>query len=196
LFANRYTAFADACSLVGVLKRNLLLTLAEAEFFRLRWSKEVLEEAERAIASIFAEKGNPDPAAQAAIQRARMEEAFPEATVSDFDKFLPAAAGLPDPKDAHVIAAALKTQAATIITDNLKHFPIDVLGPLNLETRSTDAFLADTIALDTGRAVAAFRRMRESFKRPEVTAQDLLTKMDARGLTETVDVLRSHVLSL
>lgn len=40
VFANRYTAFVDACSLVGVLKRNLLLTLAEAGFFRIRWSRE------------------------------------------------------------------------------------------------------------------------------------------------------------
>jgi hypothetical protein len=124
-----------------------------------------------------------------------MEEAFQEAMVSEFDRFL-CISNLPDPKDAHVIAAALKTQAATIITDNLKHFPNEVLGPLNLEVRSTDAFIADTIALDTGRAVAAIRRMRESFNRPEMTAEHLLIKMDARGLSETVDALRSHALSL
>jgi predicted nucleic acid-binding protein len=123
LFANRYTAFADACSLVGALKRNLLLTLAEAEFFRLRWSKEVLDETERAIAGIFEKKGVVDPAGQAAKQRARMEEAFEESMVFDFDKLLSVCGDLPDPNDAHVIAAALKTHAATIITDNLKHFP-------------------------------------------------------------------------
>lgn len=38
MFANRFTALIDACALAGALKRNLLLTLAEAEFFRLRWS--------------------------------------------------------------------------------------------------------------------------------------------------------------
>ncbi|MGN7998022.1 hypothetical protein [Sphingomonas sp. 22176] len=31
MFANRYTAFIDACTLAGTLKRNLLLTLSEAE---------------------------------------------------------------------------------------------------------------------------------------------------------------------
>jgi predicted nucleic acid-binding protein len=196
LFANRYTAFADACSLVGALKRNLLLTLAEAEFFRLRWSKEVLDETERAIAGIFEKKGVVDPAGQAAKQRARMEEAFEESMVFDFDKLLSVCGDLPDPNDAHVIAAALKTQAATIITDNLKHFPTEPLRALNLEVRSTDAFIADTIALDTGRAVAAIRRMRESFKRPEMTPEQLLITMEAAGLTETVDVLRTHVLFL
>ncbi len=38
--------------------------------------------------------------------------------------------------------------------------------------------------------------MRERFKRPEKTAALLLLDMEADGLTETVDVLRAHVLSL
>jgi hypothetical protein len=32
LFANRFTALVDACTLTNTLKRNLLLTLAEAGF--------------------------------------------------------------------------------------------------------------------------------------------------------------------
>lgn len=65
-----------------------------------------------------------------------------------------------------------------------------------MEVRSTDAFIADTIALDTGRAVAAIRRMRERFKKPEKTAELLLLDMEALGLTGTVDMLRPHILSL
>jgi hypothetical protein len=125
-----------------------------------------------------------------------MEDAFEEAMVSDFDAFLPACAGLPDAGDAHVVAAALKTQAFTIVTDNLKHFPPEFLARLNLEARSTDSFLADTIDLDPGRAVAAIRQMRERFKKPEITTERLLVRMEAESLTQTVDVLRSHVLSL
>jgi PIN domain len=196
LFANRYTAFADACSLTGVLKRNLLLSLAEAAFFRLRWSRPVLEETEHAIARILAGRGDTNSTKQAACHRARMEAAFEEAMVDDFDNLLPACSGLPDENDAHVVAAALKAQASTIVTDNLKHFPTNVLEPLNLDVRSTDAFIADTIALDTGRAVAVIRRMRESFKKPEMSSQDLLNAMDAAGLIDAVDLLRPHVQSL
>jgi hypothetical protein len=125
-----------------------------------------------------------------------MEAAFEEATVIDFDSFLSTCGDLPDPGDAHVVAAALKTQAATIVTDNLKHFPKALLEPLNIEALSCDAFIADTIALDPGRAVAAIRRMRERFKKPEKTADLLLLDMEANGLTETVDILRAHVESL
>ncbi|MBY8828524.1 PIN domain-containing protein [Hephaestia mangrovi] len=196
MFANRYTALLDACALVGVLKRNLLLTLAEAEFFRVRWSAQVLDETERALAGIFATRGSSDPNGQAARQRSRMEMAFEDALVSDFDELLKVCGGLSDPKDAHVLAAAVKTQAATIVTDNLKDFPAKVLGPLNIEARSADDFIADTIALDPGRAVAAIRRMRESFRKPEMTPDRLLITMEATGLTATVDTLRGYIRSL
>jgi len=196
VFANRFTALVDACALAGALKRNLLLTLAEAEFFRLRWSDQILDETEAAITSILSGKGVEDAGDRAARARTAMVAAFEEACVDDFSGMIGAVVGLPDENDRHVVAAALKTSAAIIVTDNLKDFPERVLTQLNLEARSADAFIADTIALDPGRAVFAIRRMRERFSRPEKTAEILLLDMEAAGLTETVDVLKPHVLSL
>lgn len=196
MFANRFTALVDACCLAGTLKRNLLLTLAEADFFRLRWSQAILDETERAIERILVGRGVADAAERARRAREAMERAFEEADVGDYQSMLCACDTLPDPDDAHVLAAALKTRAAIIVTDNLKDFPANILAPLNLEARSADDFIADTIALDPGRAVAAVRTMRERFKRPEKTAEVLLLDMEAEGLTETVDVLRPHVASL
>ena len=94
------------------------------------------------------------------------------------------------------MAAALKTQAAVIVTDNLKHFPVKLMEPLNLDIRSADEFIADTIALDVGRAIAAIKKMRDRFKKPEMTAERLLIEMEAVGLTEAVDMLRPHIQSL
>jgi predicted nucleic acid-binding protein len=191
VFANRYTAFIDACSLAGVLQRNLLLTLAEANFVRVRWSAAVLDETQRAIETICEARGLQDAGARALRARKGIEAAFAEAAVADYDEFLCICGNLPDPGDAHVLAAALKTQAAVIVTENLKHFPESVLSSLNLEARTSDAFIANTIALDEGAAVSAIRRMRERFEKPSMTAGDLLLKMEAAGLTETVDALRS-----
>ncbi|MCI3132669.1 PIN domain-containing protein [Phenylobacterium aquaticum] len=196
MFANRFTAIVDACSLANALRRNLLLTLAEAEFFRLRWSAPILAETELAIEKILAKKGVLDAPERAKKARASMESAFEEACVADFGALLSICVDLPDPKDAHVVAAALKTQAALIVTENLKDFPQNLLSPLNIEAKSADAFIADTLALDIGRGVAAVRRMRERFKRPEITAESLLLDMEAQGLTATVDILRPHVQSL
>lgn len=83
--------------------------------------------------------------------------------VTDFDNFSPVAAGLLDPGDHNVVAAAAKTQAAMIITENLKDFPARILSDLNMEAKSAEAFIADTIALDDTRDVAAIRRMRKWF---------------------------------
>lgn len=79
MFASRFTAFLDACALAGAPKRNLLLTLAEAEFFRVRGSEPVLVETERAIAEILSGKGVADATAYAIRARATMEAAFAEA---------------------------------------------------------------------------------------------------------------------
>ena len=196
MFANRFTALVDACVLAGASRRNLILSLAEAEFFRLRWSSQILDETQRASVDILGRKGEPKAEEHAARARACMEQAFEEATVSDFDLFLCACAGLPDPGDAHVVAAALGTRADVIVTDNLKHFPHEVLGPLGLDVRSSDAFIADAITLDPGRAVAAINKMRLRLKKPEKTPAALLLDLEAVGLTETVDVLRPYEASL
>lgn len=88
MFANRFTPFVDACSLAGALKRNLLLSLAEAEFYRIRWSAKVLDETQSAIERMLFKKGEPDPTTLAEKARAAMEDAFEEAIVSDYERFL------------------------------------------------------------------------------------------------------------
>jgi predicted nucleic acid-binding protein len=196
VFANRFTAFIDACSLAGALRRNLLLSLAEAEFFRVRWSRGVMDETQAAIEKMLTKRGRTDAAARAARACDAMERAFEDAMVTGIEKFLVACVELPDQKDAHVLAAALKTEAHVIVTENLKDFPAKCLAPLNIETRSADVFIADTIALDEGRAIPAIRQMRERLKTPNMTAAELLFRMEAHGLVETVDILKPFIGSL
>ena len=193
MFANRFTAFVDACSLAGAVKRNLILSLAEGEFFRLRWSEMVLDETQKAIEEILRTKGDQSFAEKAVSARMYMQEAFEDAIVDDYESFLCVGEDLPDEDDAHILAAALKTQAQIIITDNLPDFPSRVLVPLNIEALSTDQFLANTIDLNSSKAVAVLREMRLRLKRPEMTAEALLMRMDAVGLSETVNILRPHI---
>lgn len=96
MFANRYTVFVDACTLVSVWCRNLLLTLAEAEFSRVRWSERVLDEPERAIARLLDERGLPDSAARVRGSVANTKAAFPEALVEDSELVETITYGLPD----------------------------------------------------------------------------------------------------
>ncbi|MEZ9292271.1 PIN domain-containing protein [Vibrio lentus] len=55
---------------------------------------------------------------------------------------------LPDVDDRHVVAAAIKGQAESIITFNLKDFPFCELEPLGLTAIHPDEFLCDMFELD------------------------------------------------
>lgn len=196
MFANRYTAFIDACVLVGVMKRHIILNLAEAEFFRVRWSAMVLEETRVAIEAIMTKHGKTNVEQHAAKVINTLETCFCEANVDNYDRFLCVCEGFPDNDDAHVVAAAIKAQAATIVTDNLKDFPRDKIDTLNLEVRSADEFITDTISLDEAKAVAAIKKMRVRFHNPALNQEQLLLKMEACGLTLTADILRPYIESI
>ena len=194
MFANRFTIVVDACVLVRVLPRNIILSLAEAGLFRPRWSETILEEMERALRDKIY-KGKDNAAELAATQRARISITFDEALAHDYKACLPVDIKLPDDNDRHVIAAAIKVGASVIVTDNVKDFPIDVLAPLDIEVKTADGFIADTLDLPEGHreAVAAIRKMRERLKRPEITAKELLLRMEGNGLLDSANVLRDHV---
>ncbi|QOV96510.1 PIN domain-containing protein [Novosphingobium sp. ES2-1] len=196
MFANRYTALVDACTLVSAPRRDLLLTLAEAEFFRVRWSQQILDETGAALDKIFAERGFEDASARATRSVDAMHRAFPEALVEAHASVAALKFGLPDANDEHVLAAAVQTQAQAVVTENINDFPASILAPLNIESRTADEFIADTIALDEGKAVAAIRTLRIRLKRPEMSAEDYLRSLEAHGLFITASILSGHAESI
>lgn len=193
MFANRFTAVIDACVLCSPLKRNLVLSLAEAELFRVRWSDEIMEETEKAIENILAKKDCDDAAERATQARQAMNEAFAEATVTDYDQLGDDLGKLPDDGDRHVIAAAIKSRADVIVTENLKDFPRRLLASYGIEAKSSDAFIADAIDLCPSLAMAAIKRMRLRLQRQEKTPEVLLLDMEKIGLTLSADQLRDSV---
>lgn len=192
MFANRYTCVIDACSLAGALRRNILLSFAEAEFFRVRWSQEILNETDRAIQKILIKFSYSEADAKLRGKRAinSMAKAFDEAAVEGYEHLLVLGEELPDPKDAHVLAAAIHTRASMIVTENLKDFPSNILEQHHLEAKSADEFIADTIELDQGKALTAISTMRKRFKRPELTSKMLLMRMEKVGLITTANALK------
>ncbi|OSQ38430.1 PIN domain-containing protein [Thalassospira mesophila] len=183
--ADHFTALIDACVLAGALKRNLLLSLAGAELFRPRWSGEILGEMEVAIAKITNGK------ADTAKQRSAMERAFPEACVSGYEIYI-RSIELPDENDRHVLAAAVRTYAQVLVTDNLRDFPKDKTGPFGIEVKSPDEFIADTITLHMPTAFEAIRKMRERLNHPELTASEIILKVEAHGLPQTASLLTEN----
>lgn len=185
-YADRFTALIDANVLACGTRRNIILSLAEAGFFRPRWSDRILDETVGAIAKIT--KGG----ANTIKQRSAMERAFPEASVTGYSG-LEAGLELPDPDDRHVLAAAIATSAQVIVTENLKDFPSEHLAPFDIDAISADEFISDAIELDPLAAVAAMRKMRERFKNPEMDAEALLQLIKARKLFQTAETLYQYM---
>ena len=184
-YADRFTALIDACVLGGALRRNMLLSLAEAGLFRPRWSARILDETQKAISEIT--KGATD----GSRQRAGIEAAFPEAIVSGYEVF-EGKLDLPDPDDNHVLAAAISTSASVIVTDNLADFPAVSLAPHAIDAISADDFIADTIELDPSEAILAFRRMRERFANPAIDVPALIHKSEAQGLLQVATLMNEY----
>lgn len=185
--ADRFTVILDTDVLVGALVRNIILSFAESGFFRARWSCTTIRtEFEPAI--IRAANLTPE---KAALQRGRIEEAFPEAEIAE-DPALVTGLSLPDPDDRHVFAAAIQTKAALIVTNNLKDVPQEALGAHQIEPISADSFIADCIDLAGPEAIAVLRNLRERFIRPEIDVEAFLRLVEERGLSQTATIIQEY----
>ena len=92
------------------------------------------------------------------------------------------------------LAAAIRGRANVIVTANLRDFPAKILRQFGIEAQSPDKFAMHLLALAPGLVARAARDHRESLKNPPKTVEQYLDALRARGLTQTVSVLRGLVL--
>jgi hypothetical protein len=114
----------DACVLYPATLRDVLLRLARRGLFRAKWTEAILDECFRSLTD-----NRPD-LAPAALARTRrlINESVADCLVEGYESLI-SSLTLPDPGDRHVLAAAIRSQAQTIVTFNLKDFPEEVLNP-------------------------------------------------------------------
>ena len=109
-----------------------------------------------------------------------MNEFFPDASVSGWGS-LEQSIDLPDPNDAHVVAAAIAGRADVIITLNLKDFPPDTLRPLGLEAQTPDEFLLNQLDLDPDEVMQCLFRQAQATRNPHIAVQELLKRLANSG---------------
>ena len=182
----RFTAVLDTCVLYPLLHRDILLWFASHQLFTPKWTKHICDE----WYDVMKRKGISENKINKRI--AYIDDAFPDARVLNYEKII-SFLQLPDDKDRHVLAAAIKTNANVIVTSNLKDFPEDVLTEYGLSSKSPDDFLVDTIDLNPKTAVIAFREMVSNRSRPTIDEFELLTQLRRNGLYNTADYLHSQL---
>jgi predicted nucleic acid-binding protein len=116
----------DACVLANFGVCDLLLRLSERpSVLSPLWTKDILEEVQRTQLN----KLNWPSKLAESFQR-EMQIAFPFSSITNYEKHISFLKN--DPKDRHVLAAAIEGKIATIVTFNLKHFPEDFLAQWNV----------------------------------------------------------------
>ena len=182
----RYTALLDACVLYPLAMTDALLSLATAGFFAAKWTTRIEDEWIRSL-----ERQRPDLVGKLGVRRDSMREAIPDWNVPE-TAWAPLAAGirLPDPDDAHVLAAAIAGHADCIVTSNLKDFPSASLLEYGIEAIDPDTFIINQWDLDPVNAIAAFKRMRARRKKPQSSPEDFADALELGGLPTTADRLR------
>ncbi len=154
-----YLAVVDACVLAGAGLRDTLLRLAETpRLYVPKWSDDIIAETRRTLECVFGKTPH-----QTAHLEGELRKAFPEAWVSGYKDL---EAGLKnDPKDRHVLAAAIRSGAQTIITFNLKHFGGEALAEYEIEAVHPDDFLVNQFHLDESLVTYKFTEQAAAIKR-------------------------------
>jgi predicted nucleic acid-binding protein len=117
--------------------------------------------------------------------KALMDRALPDALVTGFEDHINAVS-LPDPNDRHVLAAAIKAHADTIVTWNVKDFPAKTLKAHGLIRQTPDAFVMDILMAHEDLAIDAIKTMRQRLKSPPRTIDELLHEFKIQGLNHVV----------
>ncbi len=182
----RFPAFLDTCSIFPAYLCDTLLRLAEAGTYRPLWSAGVLEELER---NLVEERGLSGEAVTHRISE--MRRAFPDAEVSGYDTLIDAMTC--DPKDRHVLAAAVRGDAEVLVTANTDDFPAESTDPYDITVVHPDDFLLDQLDLYPGVTVGALRAQADSYRSPAMTTEDLLGRLAAAGVRRFASEARRHL---
>lgn len=157
----------DASVVFPAAIRDTLLRAAADGLYHLYWSDEILEEVRRNLV-------NSGRVAEGQGQRLimAMKQAFPEALVMGYEHRIDEMTN--DPKDRHVLAVAVVTQARIIVTDNLRDFPQGALAPFRIEAQSADVFLTHLFERAPARIVQIILNQTNALRFPPKTYREVL----------------------
>lgn len=169
-----FPVFFDTCALYGAALNDTLLRLAEHGIYRPIWSADVLAELERNLAERVG-----SPAARRRV--AAMASAFPDASVEGYHYLVPTMTC--DAKDRHVLAAAVRSGAAVLVTFNTADFPAESYEQFALDVVHPDDFLLDQIDLHEQAVRASLAEQVDSARNPPLTLTELLAALSRAGVT-------------
>lgn len=183
-----FTVIFDSCVLFPARLRSLLMYLGATELFRGRWTNDIHEEWMQAFLEKYPDKTQAD----AIRTRDEMDAHALDALVTGY-QHLSEGLVLPDPKDRHVLAAAIVGQADAVVTFNLDDFPEETLRPYAIEAIHPDDFLVCQFDLSPPVFLAAVKMHRASMRNPPKSPSQYLLELEKNQIPKTAALLRRHM---
>lgn len=182
----RFTCILDTNVIYPIDIRDLLFWFASYDLFTPKWSKHIFSEWEE----VMKRKGIHNDEIKKRLSKAQL--AFPDALVGNYEPLVNSLE-LPDEKDRHVLAAAIKANANIIVTNNLRDFPKEYLASFGLTAKSADDFITDTIDLNNDLALEAFRALVLNRTNPNLDEFEILDRFRKNGLSDSANYLNALI---
>jgi len=176
-----FSVVVDTCVLYPAHLRDTVLRLAERGLYRAFWSADIVDELRRNLVQV---------AAPTAVDHLldQMAAAFPDAEVTGYQSLV---GGLTcDPKDRHVLAAAVRADAAAIVTFNTTDFPDHSVQPFELDVIHPDTFLLDQLDLAPVAVTDELAQQAAANRRAPKTVPQLLDALERAGVPAFADEVR------
>lgn len=158
----------------------MLLSVADAELIRPIWQEEIEDEVHRNSIKLSVKRGSAPAAAEAKADRvnAIMNKAFPGACLGrkDWERYVKHCTN--DPKDRHVLAAAIGGNASHVVTSNIRDFPV-ASRPTGIAVIRPDTLMVGLLTRDAAGVVGAIETMAGRHTNPPHTPRELADKMAA-----------------
>jgi predicted nucleic acid-binding protein len=184
IHSSRFIALLDANVLYPAPLRDYLLRLASLELYKPKWTKDIQEEW---IKNLLINR--PDLRREnLEITQDTMNSAFPDANITNYEELI-SSFKLPDDKDRHILAAAIRGNADIIVTFNLKDFPSGYLGFYDIEVQDPDEFVSNLINLDKLNSEKALQNLKRSLRNPPKSREEVLETLAKCGLKNAVSML-------
>lgn len=182
-----YPVILDACVLYPSLLRDLLIRLGIAGLYQPQWTATIHNEWQRNLL-----KNRSDLTSKQIEHIAMlMDKAIPSAMINGYEELIDGLV-LPDLNDRHVLAAAIRCNAETIVTFNLKDFPKEKLIKFNIEALHPDEFISDLLDLNHALVLSVIYSQRKNMKKPAMNIQQYFESLLRQSLPMTVKSLEKY----
>ena len=165
----------DANVLCQLYPSEICFQFASNELFLPLWSEKIFDEMREYGKSKIVQKPNLILGINKRIDI--ISNIYKDSCVYGFEHLEPTII-LPDPGDAHILAAAIQGKAAVIVTNNVKHFPNEILDEYGIDVYTPDEFFQLQHGLMPETVIVSIAEMLNRWDNPHTETEKFLKDIE------------------